>query len=262
MKIKLSITFLSLSFLLISCNSNNGLNKTSNNINITTNTIKTTQSPTIKATPNIEETYSELLTSLNNVLKTHIQNGDKIESDKNVKNTFLILENSKARITEISNTQKVPKALIQSIIFYEQLHLQYSDLFADSIVENNYSSKTSATSNSKDLFKKDDSSTGLGQIFARTAIDAEININKSTLNSDNPEDVKNMWLKLQDNNENIYYVALVLKRKAKLVGKNISKASNEDIKRIFARYNGSGSDSTLYGNRVFDYYQVFNTLYK
>jgi len=56
-----------------------------------------------------------------------------------------------------------------------------------------------------------DSSTGLGQIFAKTAILAENIVNGNySLDYKNQDHLWSMWRKLCNDNTNIYYVGLIL----------------------------------------------------
>lgn len=104
-----------------------------------------------------------------------------------------------------------------------------------------------------------DSSTGLAQIFAATAINAEKSFNSnSKLDSKNQDDIWGMWQKLQNENTNIYYVGLVLKMESKEIGvSDMTKSSNQQIENTFAGYNGSGQAAALYGNQTMQYYDLF-----
>ena len=77
------------------------------------------------------------------------------------------------------------------------------------------------------------------------------------LNVKKYEDIKNMWNKLQDDDTNIYYLALILREKAKILGVNITSDNVSIIEKIISRYNGSGTKAEIYGRHTIEYYKVF-----
>lgn len=104
----------------------------------------------------------------------------------------------------------------------------------------------------------DDSSTGVGQIFAATAIDA-YNLEYGTnYNKLDWKDKELFWNKLQDDQYNVEMAAMVLKLKANDCGYNINNLSDEQRKLVLAGYNGSGDAALAYGVTVHDYYESFS----
>ena len=159
-------------------------------------------------------------------------------------------------ITKYSNLFKVRKALIQTIILWEHGVEGADDLAGDMAVIGYYTLGLG--------FKKD-SSTGICQIYAKTAIEAhnfavtKKLINENNLSTDKEEDVKNMWYKLYfDKDFNIKMGTLNLLNCAN--DKNIKYEYDTDesnIKRILERYNGKGKDAIEYAERNYGLYKIF-----
>lgn len=104
-----------------------------------------------------------------------------------------------------------------------------------------------------------DSSTGLGQIFAATAIDA-INWSegRTVYDCGNWRDLRTVWLKLKtDDVYNIETAALVLAYKRSLLqdAGNPSPTPGD----IMQAYNGTGPLSLRYRAVTLEYYQAFQT---
>lgn len=73
-------------------------------------------------------------------------------------------------------------------------------------------------------------------------------------------DVAEVWYKLyNDLDYGVYICALVLMHKANLVniGNNYYDYSIEEIKKVIARYNGTGDLATEYGIRNYKLYKIF-----
>lgn len=112
-----------------------------------------------------------------------------------------------------------------------------------------------------------DSSTGLGQIFARTAINAinwhnYINgTNESICFYNDRRERFEIWDRLRTDNEfNINMVALVLQHKAITdFGFNPMTDFSDEIKRILARYNGWGPAADRNGIELYVYFRIFET---
>lgn len=113
---------------------------------------------------------------------------------------------------------------------------------------------------------KSDSSTGLGQIFANTAIVANNNaINKGLItgriySTSVFNDRKDMWYGLYNNDEfNIKMVTLELIDCARKKGyiNNMFYYTTNQNKGLLARYNGTGDSATQYGEECYDYYLIF-----
>ena len=62
---------------------------------------------------------------------------------------------------------------------------------------------------------------------------------------------------LRDDKKNIYYVALVLKYEAVMLGVDLNNASDKQVESVIARYNGTGSAAAEYGKETKKYYDVF-----
>lgn len=114
----------------------------------------------------------------------------------------------------------------------------------------------------------DDSSTGLGQIFARTAIAANNSaidrgiINGTKYDSNNWKNRKTVWELLRYNDHyNMDTIALILIYEAKNIGlsTNYWNYSDSQVKSLLAKYNGSGSAAAQYGNECFNYYTIFKS---
>ncbi len=184
-------------------------------------------------------------------------------------------------ITDISNKYFIHKAAVQSILLRELRCCDVTDEIADYWVEQQYiyQEKMEEYQNLPWIVKaltgpptmpipyKTDSSTGYGQIFARTAIDANNWANKKGMdveklyNYDNWKERKEIWEKLKNDNEyNIRMVALVLIWGA--AEKGLSEEywcyNDYETKTMLTRYNGFGNDAIKYGNQTFRYYQVFD----
>ena len=129
--------------------------------------------------------------------------------------------------------------MVRAILFRELICYGIDDPVADLMVREGLRS---------------DSSTGIGQIFASTAIKAyefvyEKKWKKSKLL---------MWEALQDNTTNIKYVAFVLAMYSKEVGVNLHKSkSDSNLKKVFSRYNGTNNNAKKYGAAVLSYYKEF-----
>jgi RHS repeat-associated protein len=148
-------------------------------------------------------------------------------------------------ITAVSTELGVPKEMIQAVLTREIYCANLTDKAADLTV--------------KEGIKKD-SSTGLGQIFAGTAINAEKQVYGSSVRNNKEE-----WNILQNDLNNIFYVGLVLKAKAEELNENgkittsdLTKASSGDLQKVLAYYNGTGDKAKNYGASVKGYYNAFN----
>jgi hypothetical protein len=249
MKYKIVTIFLSIIILsfLVSCN--DIINKISESAtNSSANESKESEDETETVDPEI----SELVNKLESVSKEHLTSLDMTESMLSISEIVNTIENHSSKIDEIGSELSINSNYIKSIIFREQLLLTFEDYFADSIVESFYENPDEQESGDKD-----DSSTGLGQIFARTAISAENRVNNSNLDSDNIDDVKNMWYELQEDNKNIYYIGLVLKEKALNNNIDLQSLDESSVKNLFSKYNGNGEEANLYGEQTYEYFLIF-----
>ena len=159
-------------------------------------------------------------------------------------------------ITKYSNSFKVRKSLIQTIILWEHGVEGKDDLLGDMAVIDYYS---------LGLGSKKDSSTGICQIFAKTAIEAynfavgQGLISEKNLLTENKENVKNMWYKLFfDVDFNIKMGTLNLLYCAWQKNGSYKYDTDEsNIKRILERYNGKGKAAIEYAERNYGLYKIF-----
>jgi hypothetical protein len=213
---------------------------------------------------------SKLETELINLAIKHTNTTDDVVNTNDITNTdnttitnkvisiISIIDMNKKTITSVSKQLNISESAIKSIIFREQLFLGFDDDIADSMVKTSYNDIAQNNLDPKTYTGKIDSSTGLGQIFAKTAISAEISVNKdNSLSTKSFDDIKNMWYQLQNDDKNIYYTALVLVEKSKYLNINIKNANRNNFKKIFARYNGSGKDAVKYSEQTIAYYDLF-----
>ncbi|MGQ5654953.1 glycoside hydrolase domain-containing protein [Streptomyces sp. NPDC003343] len=152
--------------------------------------------------------------------------------------------------TSLARTLRVRKALIQAPVMWELRKLNPLDFAADAAVQAGL---------------KDDCSTGWGQIFAKTAIQArnycigEGIINGTGLDYNNKDDLRAVWDKLHDDQEyNIRSVAYTLIFNAELLGiPRPDLTGNVQVtEACLARYNGEGPDAEKYGQELMGLYNV------
>lgn len=162
-------------------------------------------------------------------------------------------------ITKYSNLFEVRKALIQTIILWEHGVEGADDRASDKAVIGYYT---------LGFGPKNDSSTGICQIYARTAIKAYNYavknglISEKILLDENEENLKNMWYQsYSDVDFNIKMGTLNLlycdwqKNSSYKSYKYDTDESN--IKRILERYNGEGKDAIEYAERNYGLYKIF-----
>ena len=158
-------------------------------------------------------------------------------------------------ISQLCNTQgfEIPKSFVQSLLMRELWCVNESDDIADSAVESGLI---------------DDSSTGYGQIFAKTAIGALNNANElgintgmSSMDESSEEDLSTMWNSLHNDQDfnirMVYYEVLNCANKTLQPNIYLWDYSENQIKAIFTRYNGTNEDAVQYGNEVYEYYLIF-----
>ncbi len=159
-------------------------------------------------------------------------------------------------ITALARTLRMRKALIQCPLLWEIRKFNAADPPADDAVR---------------LGLKDDSSTGLAQIFARTAIRARNHcirqgiIGGTIMDAENEDQRMSVWHKLnEDNNYNISTVPLVLIEGAADIGlpRPAVDYTEEQTRRTLARYNGTNSDAENYGYQLLGLYRVFEKYHK
>ena len=182
-------------------------------------------------------------------------------------------------IEKASKKYNVDKAMIQAVLYREIMCYGVDDPVADGLVRETYAYKHKKEEYDKwvsslepdekwkmlletppipPIKPKLDASTGDGQIFAQTAIQA-YNLEYGTNYSiGNWKDLELFWNKLQDEQYNVEMVALVLKLKANNCGFDINNLSDEQRTLVFKGYNGSGDQAAAYGVTVQDYYNAFS----
>jgi len=181
----------------------------------------------------------ELKNKLEELVSKHL---NFVEYNKNIgfystsESIDIVLKHDRI-ISEASNRLSVQKELIQTVLFKEIRMYDTRDVAADSFVMNYFSWKEEmelymespwyikllVEAPKQPFPASQDSSTGLGQIFAKTAINAHNaaidrgDIEGQKLNWDDWRERKEIWYKLRDDDENIFYAGLVLKRKAEIL---------------------------------------------
>ena len=182
-----------------------------------------------------------------------------------LKKTEKIIEEMEPAIRKASGDYHVPEAFIKAILYREIKEIDLVDAGVDVIVKNRTLSK---------LFKRQDSSTGYAQIYGFVAVNAlkfaqehgletAENLGFSSdkdLSSRNAEDVRRMWLKLhQDPEFNLRLAVLYMLSAAYEVtgSMDFETFSEDDLMRVFSRYNANTREITAYGEEVFGYYQKY-----
>lgn len=178
-----------------------------------------------------------------------------------------VLQND-ATITKFSNEYRIPKEFVQSVLFREIWCYSLGDATSDTMVRDYYQWKLG--NKSEPLIKKTDSSTGLGQIFAKTAINALNNANDRGFISLSAKYDKNNWRHMwtiwsnlhDDDSFNIQCCALVIldcqyEYEEEVPYDDFFDYSEEQIKMILARYNGYGEAAEEYADICYEYYEIF-----
>jgi hypothetical protein len=179
-------------------------------------------------------------------------------------------------ITRLGNTFGMRKAVIQAEVYWEYWKETPLDNIADAGVESWYGYKEAYESWSKfplgapplpPIGGRDDSSTGISQIFASTAIAAHNWAVDHHLITGKHLDGRDwhvkwkMWQQLHgDGNDNISTVPLVLLQGAAEVGvpRIHWNTTFGQLQRVFARYNGTGPQAAQYGTELEGVYQIFD----
>ncbi len=198
--------------------------------------------------------------NLSDMIAEDVKDNSSIYSSNEVINTIMGYEDI---IEEVSEEVKMPKEFITAILLKEMSMIDRVDEIGDGMVEDYYNKlEQNGTAEGKN-----DSSTGLGQIFAKTAIDSHNTlINKGIISGDVLGDdiatKKSVWYSLKDDDKyNILFVAKTLRAKAVYSGINdFVNCSDDTLVKIFAAYNGSGSAATEYGQCVLKYYKELISL--
>lgn len=170
-------------------------------------------------------------------------------------------------ISSASKTYKVKKEIIQSVLFREIAFLNILDSAGDLAVENYFINRELLEDYSNLSWwqqllvgtptllypEKEDSSTGLGQIFGKTAIKA---LNDPSLDPENWKDRKEIWYQLKD--DPVYNINMCARILYNNAGKSLSSPSKQEIIDAAALYNRSTvSAGQPYGERIYKYYTYF-----
>ena len=191
----------------------------------------------------------------------------------------IIIDND-AVITKIANELSVHKAFIQTILMRELWCLNLADIAGDEMVQNYYTWKESCEywESQDTLYQatvpypsppvplKEDSSVGLGQIFAKVAIAAYNHaidfdyICGVRKNADDWHECKNVWYSLKDNEE--YNIRMSTINILSCIDEfGYSHAYNlysaEQCKHVFTRYNANTNVINDYGEECYQYYLIF-----
>ena len=192
-----------------------------------------------------------------------------------------IILNYDSTITTYCNHYQVPKQFVQTLLLRELWCVDSTDTLADDAVKAYFRWKEECEAWGKlSTFQqmitpypeapglmREDSSTGIGQMFAWVAIEAN-NLARSkgligtrAYDKNDWHDCKEMWYGLHNND--IFAIAMTtleMYHCADYVGVNGSlfHCSEKQIKAIFARYNGTDEEETAsYGNACYEYYKIF-----
>lgn len=180
---------------------------------------------------------------LNEAVEDYINLGQRIKTAPYYDNETalkLVLEHEEA-IHAASEKYGVEEAMIQAVLFQEIRFYGIDDPVADWLAQ---------------ASGRYDSSTGLGQVRAATAIDAYNWMYDTHYDLSDERDLESFWKKLQDDSCNIDIVALQLHRlevKYQLQG----NTTGEQLQEIFAGYNGGGGWAERYGQVVYQYHCAF-----
>ncbi len=161
-------------------------------------------------------------------------------------------------ITSVARELRMRKALIQCPILWEIRKYNLLDPPADAAVRDHY--------DGTGVSSKDDSSTGLAQIFARTAINArnfavqQGIINGPLLDTGDPADVWSVWQKLQEGTytvNTVGYVHIWDADDITVPRPGLDPVSDDYVSEVLARFNGTGPDADEYGQQLLGLYKVF-----
>lgn len=161
-------------------------------------------------------------------------------------------------VTRLARELKMRKSLMQAVLFQELRHFSRQDVATDEAVIDHHAGTG--------LSPLADASTGLGQIYAKTAIEARNHCISAGIIGGlvrDPFDESDLWAIWQrlhtEDTYNISTVPLVLIHAASMVGRarpGLSQ-SDADATATIARYNGTNDAAAAYGETVFGYYFIF-----
>ncbi|WP_026835032.1 cellulose binding domain-containing protein [Eubacterium xylanophilum] len=202
------------------------------------------------------------------------------EKEKGLKTTFgtytvteavNIVLRYDSEITAAAKKYKVKKEMIQSIITRELICIWAQDAVVDGWVANYYHNKREIEYYMslewwKQLLygtpnciypQREDSSTGIGQIYAKTAINATNYLGETNIKYGDWKKRKIVWYNLKDDKKySAVMVAKVLRHIAKK--ENISSPTKNKIKNVAAFYNASTvKKGAHYGKKIYKYNKWF-----
>lgn len=176
-----------------------------------------------------------------------------------------------SEISKAAKKYKVKKEVIQAVLARELICIWAQDAVADSAVMNYYHNQREIEYYMslkwwQQLFygqpnclypQREDSSTGIGQMYAKTSINATNYLGETNIDYANWKKRKVVWFKLKDNNKySAKMVAKVLCSNAKK--KNMSDPTKKEIQNIAALYNASTvKKGAAYGKKIYKYNKWF-----
>lgn len=209
----------------------------------------------------VQTPEERLLTELNLAVDSYINVGQMIKTAPYYTNETALATviQYDAVIEAAAEKYGVDKAMVQSVLFQELRFYGMEDPVADLYVRASYQYGHRQEEHGKPQnmsLCRLDSSTGMGQVFAKTAIKAHNWKYNTAYNPDNWEDLEMFWMYLQEDEQNIDTVALVLAHtmSEQEVSGELSLAETE---AVMARYNGTGVWAAKYGQVTIQYYQAF-----
>ncbi len=219
-------------------------------------------------------------TALLNELVAIMGNRQDVISHYTTAECLDIILNYDHTITTFCNMYCVPKEFVQTLLLRELWCVDITDTASDYAVQAYFGWRTEyeywsqmptwqqviISPPTPPVYIQEDSSTGIGQMFARVAIEAHnlaINkglINASYYNSGDWHDCEYVWNKLHnDDSFAIKMTTLEMYHCADYAGVSGSlfHCTAPQIKAILSRYNGTGTNAQTYGNECYEYYKIF-----
>ncbi|NED19321.1 DUF1906 domain-containing protein [Streptomyces sp. SID9913] len=180
---------------------------------------------------------------------------------------FDILMRHDAIVTDVAAQLRIRKAMVMCPLLWEIRKVQILDAVSDQGVITYH---TTVDWDPTDLYVKRDCSTGLGQIFAATAINARNHLiragrlDAAELDPDDDDDLWPVWHKLYgegytDNAYNIRHVAYALMHAGSMMGAGLPTLDYPDrsTRLCLERYRGSGDIAVRDGHTQLGLYRVF-----
>jgi hypothetical protein len=205
----------------------------------------------------LADVQSYLLNSMG-VPETGGNQGAQALTYRSTTEAFDLMMSFDGLVTQLARTFRMRKAIIQAPLLWEIRMYNTLDVVGDEAVIDHYDGTGLST--------KTDSSTGLAQIFAATAIRGRNHcilaglIGGSLMLPSDENDLWNVWQQLHnDHDYNIRTVPTVLIEGANDVGvpRPSMFTGEEDTRRTLARYNGTDERAQDYGRAMLGLHQVF-----